>query len=147
MFCRNCGSEMADNAAICVKCGVAKGEASSYCPNCGSETNENAAVCVSCGVALKNSKQSTGAGLTEGAKSKMVAGLLAIFLGHLVIHEFYLCDKKKATRKIIATIISVILCVVGVGVIALVAIWAWNIYDAVMIFTNKRTDADGNALS
>lgn len=27
MFCRNCGSEMADNAAICVKCGVAKGEA------------------------------------------------------------------------------------------------------------------------
>lgn len=99
MFCRNCGSEMADNAAICVKCGVAKGEASNYCPNCGSETNENAAVCVSCGVALKNVKQSAGGGLTEGAKSKMVAGLLAIFLGHLGIHEFYLGDKKKGYSK------------------------------------------------
>lgn len=112
----------------------------------GSETNENAAVCVNCGVALKNAK-STGAGLSQGAKSKLVAGLLAIFLGHLGIHEFYLGDKKKATRKIIATVISVILCAVGVGVIALVAIWAWNIYDAVMIFTDKRADADGNALS
>lgn len=145
MFCRNCGSEMAENAAICVKCGVAKGEATNYCPNCGNETNENAAVCLNCGVALKKVK--SAGGLSEGAKSKLIAGLLAIFLGHLGIHEFYLGDKKKATHKIIATVISVILCVVGVGIIALLAIWAWNIYDAVMIFTGKRVDADGNALS
>ena len=26
MFCRNCGSEMNENAAVCVKCGISKGE-------------------------------------------------------------------------------------------------------------------------
>lgn len=25
MFCKNCGSPMNDNAAVCVSCGVAKG--------------------------------------------------------------------------------------------------------------------------
>ena len=31
MYCRNCGAEMNENAAICVKCGVAKGTGNSYC--------------------------------------------------------------------------------------------------------------------
>ena len=26
MFCRNCGSEMNENAAVCVKCGISKGD-------------------------------------------------------------------------------------------------------------------------
>lgn len=52
MFCRNCGKEMSDKAAVCVQCGVKKGTGSSYCPNCGNETAKGAAVCLKCGVSL-----------------------------------------------------------------------------------------------
>lgn len=145
MYCRNCGSEMSDNAAVCVKCGVAKGVASNYCPNCGSETNELAAVCTKCGVALKG-KNSTSSG-TTGDKSKLVAGLLAIFLGHLGIHEFYLGEKKRGIYKIVASVASAFLSAIGIGIIGLIGVWVWNIIDAVKIFQGKRTDADGNELS
>lgn len=145
MYCRNCGSEMAENAAVCIACGVAKGDSSNYCPNCGSETNSQAVVCIKCGVSLNNkATKSVGGGTSE--KSKMTAGLFAIFLGHLGIHEFYLGDKKRAKYKIIATVISALLMFVGIGLIGFLAVWGWNIYDAVMIFTGKRTDADGNTL-
>lgn len=147
MYCRNCGSEMADNAAICVKCGVAKDTAANYCPNCGSETNEMAAVCVKCGVALKKTKGSASGTGTVGEKSKVVAGLLAIFLGNIGLHEFYLGNKQKAIYKIVATVACLLLVFIGVGIIGFFATWAWNIYDAVMIFMGKRTDADGNELS
>ena len=52
MFCRNCGNEMNENAAVCIKCGFARGTGNSYCPNCGKETGPNAAFCVNCGCAL-----------------------------------------------------------------------------------------------
>lgn len=148
MYCRNCGNEMADNAVVCVKCGVAKGGAANYCDNCGSETNPQAAVCIHCGVALgkKTASGSNGTGI-QSEKTKMVAGLLAIFLGHLGIHEFYLGNKQKAIYKIIATVVAALLMLAGIGFIVFIAIWGWNIYDAVMIFTGKRTDADGNELS
>lgn len=51
-----------------------------YCTNCGAEINENAAICVKCGVAL----------IKKPTKNKTIAGLLAIFLGGLGIHKFYL---------------------------------------------------------
>lgn len=46
MYCRNCGAQMDPNAAVCVKCGVAKNRGNAFCPNCGQPTNPNAAVCV-----------------------------------------------------------------------------------------------------
>ncbi|MGN0572982.1 MAG: NINE protein [Acutalibacteraceae bacterium] len=145
MYCRNCGNEMAENAAVCINCGVSKGNASNFCPNCGSQTNPEAAICVKCGVALK--KGTSGSSGNSGEKTKMVAGLLAIFLGHLGLHEFYLGNKKKAMYKIIATVVSSLLMFVGIGFIGFIAVWGWNIYDAVMIFTGKRQDADGNELA
>ena len=36
MYCKNCGAQMNDNAAVCVNCGAPKGAGTSYCPNCGS---------------------------------------------------------------------------------------------------------------
>ncbi len=92
-----------------------------YCRNCGSEMSDNAAVCVKCGVALKGNG-AAGTGVT-GEKSKMIAGLLAIFLGHLGIHEFNLGEKKKGIAKIIATVICVFLFIIGIGFIGLIAVW------------------------
>ena len=78
MYCKNCGNAMDPNAAICVKCGCAKGVGTSYCPNCGQPTMAGAAVCTACGCSL--AVQASGKG-----KSKLVAGLLGIFLGGLGI--------------------------------------------------------------
>lgn len=51
-----------------------------YCINCGKEIDEKAAACPSCGVSPYLSSE----------KDKTAAGLLAIFLGFLGIHKFYL---------------------------------------------------------
>lgn len=53
MYCRNCGNEMSNEAAFCVRCGVSKGKGSAYCPNCGRAVDPEAVICVGCGVAIK----------------------------------------------------------------------------------------------
>ena len=51
-FCKNCGEPyMTDEAVMCVKCGVAKGQGNNYCHNCGKPLAPDAAVCLNCGVA------------------------------------------------------------------------------------------------
>ncbi len=44
---------MTDEAVMCVKCGVAKGQGNNYCHNCGKPLAPDAAVCLNCGVANK----------------------------------------------------------------------------------------------
>ena len=100
MYCRNCGSEMNQNAVVCVKCGVSTGTGNAYCPHCGKETAPVAVVCLSCGCSLTNTKA------VEGAKSKLIAGLLGIFLGGLGIHDFYLGNTKKGIIHIILRCLS-----------------------------------------
>ena len=56
MFCRNCGHEMADEAVVCVKCGVPVGKGNQHCPKCGCETHPDAVICVHCGINLENKK-------------------------------------------------------------------------------------------
>ena len=74
MFCKNCGKPMNENQAICLECGVKAGEGNHFCANCGQPIAPNAAVCTQCGVAVANTP-------ADGAKRKLVALLLAIFLG------------------------------------------------------------------
>ena len=50
-----------------------------YCSNCGAEVNENAAVCVRCGFALKKS-QIQSVQEQSGGKASMVLGIIAIIL-------------------------------------------------------------------
>lgn len=49
-----------------------------YCSECGKQVSDNAASCPGCGAAQR------------GTKSHVAAGLLALFLGGLGIHKFYL---------------------------------------------------------
>lgn len=68
-------------------------------------------------------------------KSKMVAGLLGIFLGGWGIHNFYLGFTKKA---IIQIVVSLVTC--GIGGI-------WGFVEGILILCGKiDTDADGNPL-
>ena len=49
MFCKNCGKELNDNAAVCLNCGVLAGRGSNYCQHCGFKPDPLASVCVNCG--------------------------------------------------------------------------------------------------
>ncbi|MEI9993820.1 MAG: TM2 domain-containing protein [Rhizomicrobium sp.] len=55
-----------------------------YCRGCGKEIHETATACPSCGARQR------GAPGGGPGKSKVVAGVLALFLGGLGVHRFYL---------------------------------------------------------
>lgn len=137
MFCKNCGAPMDDNAAVCIKCGVQKGGGASFCPNCGNATAPGAAVCLNCGVALAT------AGGQVGDKSKLAAGLLAIFLGTFGVHNFYL---GFTTKAVIQLVVSLVGGAITCG-IATVGIEIWALVEGIMILTGKNnTDAKGYLL-
>ena len=95
MFCKNCGEQMNDNQAICLKCGVKTGEGNAYCANCGNAVSPNADVCMSCGVAIK--KAVAG----YGKYDKTTIALICFFLGGIGIHNFMLGETKKGILKIV----------------------------------------------
>lgn len=53
MFCKNCGKEINENAAVCIHCGVSAGSGNKYCSNCGAQPDPLAIVCIKCGAPLK----------------------------------------------------------------------------------------------
>ena len=69
---------------------------------------------------------------SAGGKSKLVAGLLAIFAGGLGVHSFYLGYTMKG-------ILHLLLLFTGLSSI-------WAIIEAVQIFTGSMTDANGDDL-
>ena len=129
MYCKNCGAQMNDNAAVCVNCGAPKGAGTSYCPNCGSQTQPNAAICLNCGVAL-NGPAPVPVGVEQ--KSRMTAGMLVIFLGGLGIHNFYLGYTTKAVIQLILTLVSC-----GIASI-------WGFIEGILILCGKiKVDGKG----
>ena len=130
MYCRNCGNNMDDKDSVCINCGTPAGQGNSYCRNCGAAVSPGAAVCMTCGHALGNAPFAR-----TGAKSKMAAGLLGIFLGSWGIHNFYLGYTTKAIIQIILTV-----CSCGIGGI-------WGFIEGILILCgNINTDANGNPL-
>lgn len=94
MYCKNCGEQMNDNQAICIKCGVKVGEGNAYCANCGKDIASNAEVCLNCGVAVKKTAN-------YGGYDKIVLALICFFLGGIGIHNFMLGETKKGIVKIV----------------------------------------------
>lgn len=121
---------MDDKDSVCINCGTPAGQGNSYCRNCGTAVSPGAAVCMTCGHALGNASV-----VGTGAKSKMAAGLLGIFLGSWGIHNFYLGYTTKAIIQIILTV-----CSCGIGGI-------WGFIEGILILCgNINTDANGNPL-
>ena len=105
-----------------------------FCQNCGNELNEGADVCLKCGKSVNKPSYS------NGGKSKLVAGLLGIFLGALGIHNFYLGYTSKATTQLLLTVLSC-------GILAIVS-EIWGLVEGIQILTGTiNTDADGKPLS
>lgn len=140
-FCKNCGSQyVTDQAVMCVKCGAAKGTGMNFCQNCGSQTPPNSAVCLNCGVATAGNYN-----MMPGAKSKVCAGLLAIFLGAYGVHNFYLGYTTKAVIQLVGTIVSFFLMLIGIGFITLSAIGIWALIEGIMILSGS-INVDGNGM-
>lgn len=104
--CTECGREISDAATVCPHCGapVVKDV---FCPKCGTKVQANVKFCPTCGAEIARP-----AVVCNNRKDKLVAGLLAIFLGGLGIHYFYL---GKNTAGIISIVLTICSC----------SIWAW----------------------
>ena len=134
MYCKNCGNSMDPNAAVCLNCGCAKGTGLSYCANCGQPVAPGAAVCTQCGFPT-----TTAPVPNPNAKSKLVAGLLGIFLGCFGVHNFYLGYTGKGVAQVL---ISVLSCFVLSFVSGL-----WGLIEGILILCgNINKDAKGNPL-
>lgn len=111
MFCKNCGKQLEDNAK--------------FCPECGASTSTQADA-----QATVTHVNGTVQGQVE-QKSRLVAGLLGIFIGGLGIHNFYLGFNNKAVLNIILSLFC------GIGAI-------WGLIEGVMILTGSvKVDAKG----
>lgn len=110
MYCKNCGEQMNDNQAICLKCGVNAGNGNSYCANCGQSVAPDAAVCLNCGVAVKKP-----AANDLGGKDKVTMAIVCFLLGGLGIHNFMMGETKKGILKIVLS-----LCAGLGGILALI---------------------------
>lgn len=129
MYCRNCGSPVNPRADYCVKCGVGIGKGSEYCPGCGAKVLEIADVCVRCGTSLSR----------PSPKSKVLAGILGIFLGWLGIHNFYLGYIGKGIAQLLISILSI-------GFLAWIS-GIWSLIEAILILTGSiDKDKKGNPI-
>ena len=138
MFCKSCGKEIPEGQELCDECAaknaenvVVEGETvQNNTQESTTSTNESTA---------KEATVVNNTNTDPNAKSKMVAGLLGIFLGAFGIHNFYLGYTGKALAQLL---ISVLSC----GTLAMVSS-IWGLVEGIMILTGSiNTDANGNPL-
>lgn len=158
MYCKNCGHELAESENTCTKCGAARGTGKDYCEICGTHVDEATGACPKCQsktpetavvetkpvVETKKEKEEKDTNPAREPKSKLVAGLLAIFLGSYGIHNFYLGYKQKATIQCAVSAICTVLacCTFGITAIGVLAMEIWGFVEGIMIFAGK-IDKDG----
>ncbi len=150
MYCKNCGNQLPEGSNVCPQCGVPVGVGKNFCPNCNNPTDELAVVCVKCGYPLKenasayvnNGVNMAPNGMAVEPKSKIVGGLLGIFLGVFGVHNFYLGYRDKAIAQLLLGTVGTLLC--GLGPIAS---GIWGFIEGIMILCgNIKTDANGMPL-
>jgi TM2 domain-containing membrane protein YozV len=124
MFCRNCGKDVAEQAVMCVECGVPPKSGKKFCNNCGEETNPAAEICTKCGVRLAI-EQTTAEG-----KEWMVTLLICWFLGIFGVHRFYTGHTAVGVVQLLT--------MGGCGI--------WTLIDLIMIATGSFKDSKGNPL-
>lgn len=84
-----------------------------------------------------------GDGSSGGSeKSHVAAGLLALFLGGLGIHKFYLGYNQEGVILLISTFVSWILLFILIGFLGLFAIGIITLIEAVIYLTTSQADFD-----
>lgn len=117
------------------------------CPNCGYDMSQSEPECKYCGSKNPNYKKSltsfiniqpnTSSGITsnKNKKSKLVCGLLQIFLGGFGVGRFYSGHTGIAIAQLVLTIFGC-----GIGAI-------WGLIDGIVILcASEFKDASGNLM-
>lgn len=124
-----------------------------FCTNCGAKLEAGATKCLSCGKEVKNpevinsnpqyNNNNINQTTNKNAKSKVLAGVLAIVFGAFGVHNFYLGYTNKAIPQLIlGTAGAIILCGMGPVISGI-----WGFVEGIMILTGSiNKDADGNDL-
>ena len=108
-----------------------------FCTKCGAKNESTAEFCTECGASLKGKTVVSNNGQQ---KSKIAAGILAIFLGCFGVHNFYLGYTGKAIGQLLITILS---CFILSPISAI-----WGLIEGILILTGSiNVDAQGNELS
>jgi TM2 domain-containing membrane protein YozV len=119
--CTNCGAVLAPGAGKCGYCGAAAPMSAPAMPPAAPYAPQPMAP-----VPMAGADQ----------KSKVVAGILAILIGTLGIHNFYLGYTGKAVAQLLITLLTC-----GYGS---VITFVWGVIEGIMILTGSiATDARG----
>jgi TM2 domain-containing membrane protein YozV len=132
MFCRNCGAQTDEGAQFCIRCGADLRETASAAPGEMPPPPSGA-------TEYPPPPGATPAGAAYAMpgdyqpKSKLAAALLAIFLGWIGIHRFYL---GYTTIGIIQIIVGIVTCGIASSI--------WGIVEGILILVgNINKDANG----
>ena len=110
-----------------------------YCRNCGAKLDFSENFCHNCGTKIHSQTSGGTNTVVNGQKSKFIAGILAILLGSLGIHNFYLGYTGKAVAQLL---ISVLTCGAGAAVTGI-----WGVIEGIMLLCGKiDKDGKGNPL-
>jgi len=126
MYCRNCANQIADEAAICVKCGVPTDKGNKFCRHCGKETLPSQEICTGCGLRLSSSAHGDG---REFLPTILLA-ILPMCIGLGGIHRLYTGH-------------------IAIGIIQLLSgggCFIWQLIDIIMIATGSFKDREGRPL-
>lgn len=112
-----------------------------YCPNCGATLQPGQDVCVNCGKIVNPNTQSQQPQQQPivDQKSKLVAGLLGIFLGALGVHNFYLGYTGKGIAQVLLSTIGACI-IVGPAISGI-----WGFVEGILILTGS-IDKDVNGI-
>ncbi len=103
-----------------------------FCSHCGQPVPPGAAVCTKCGFAIPQS-----ASLAATAKSKWLVLILALLLGGLGVHNFYLGYTGKGLTQLLVSVLLSWTIIAPIGV----AIWA--LVEGIMAVSGSLVDATG----
>ena len=134
MRCYHCKEEINEDDIFCKYCGTRIKHVTYYCRNCGKEINNIDSLCIHCGYQNKDNRK------RYSVKSRIVAGLLGIFIGGLGIHNFYLGYSSKGFIQLLCTFLGPF----TLGVSSLISS-VWGFVEGIMILVG-HIKKDGNDL-
>ena len=105
-----------------------------FCPSCGAEILENVNFCPKCGAKQPGAEEIKTKNTNESDRSRLVACLLAFFLGGLGVHRFYAGKIGSGICQILLT------CCFGLGCI-------WAFIDFILIVCGTFKDSSGKTIS
>ena len=145
-YCGSCGIETKPSAEFCVKCGakLAKPSAEEVPkgPAGPGEVSEKAEPPPRMSETQKPAEPPAGVSTVSG-KSRLAAALLALFLGWLGIHRFYLGKKGTAVVMLILGALGLATVWFLIGIVFFVAVGIWQLIDLVFSLAGIMKDGEG----